>query len=65
MPWWDDGIYFLRKADRKEQVDLCFLTLATGKVRKILTIDQSHVSFLAVSPDRRTIFTRQAKAGVT
>ncbi len=49
------GIYFFRKGDKKDQVDLCFLPLPTGKTRTILTIERAYVGYMTVSPDGRTI----------
>ena len=54
------GIYFFRKGDKKDQVDLCFLPLPTGKTRKILTIERPYVGYVTVSPDGRTILYTQA-----
>jgi len=56
----EHGIYFFRNSDKKGQVDVCFLPLMTGGVRKVLTIERSSVAELAVSPDGRTILYTQA-----
>jgi len=53
------GIYFFRKTDKKEH-DLCFLTAATGKIRKIRTFEHTWLGYLAVSPDGRTVLYTQA-----
>jgi len=54
------GIYFFKNGDKKDQVDVCFLPLPTGKTRKILTIERASVADMAVSPDGRTILYTQA-----
>jgi len=64
----EQGIYFFREPDEKDragentsaQVDLWFLTFATGNTRKIRTIDEAWVGQMAVSPDGRTILYTQS-----
>jgi len=64
----EQGIYFFREPDEKDragektsaQVDLWFLTFATGDTSKVRTIAQAWVGHMAVSPDGRTILYTQS-----
>src|SRR5262249_40392655 len=51
----DDGIYFFKKPDEKGHSDLCVFEFATGKSRKILTIERPVLSMTTLSPDSKTI----------
>ena len=53
-----DGIYFFTVADEKGHADLSVYEFATGKTRKIRTIER-RVGALTVSPDGRTILYSQ------
>ena len=53
-----DGIYFLTVPDEKGHTDLTVYEFATGKTRKIRTMERS-VDDLTVSPDARTILYTQ------
>jgi Tol biopolymer transport system component len=50
-----NGIYFLKIPDKKGHSDLCLYVFATGKSRKILTVEREVPSKIAVSPDGKTI----------
>ncbi|HSB14935.1 MAG TPA: hypothetical protein VLE22_10785, partial [Bryobacteraceae bacterium] len=50
-----EGIYFFTVPDKKRHSDLSIYEFATGKTRKILTIERRVATFIAVSPDGRTI----------
>ncbi len=56
----NQGIYFFRNSDKKDQFDVCFLPLPAGKTRKLLTIERAYVGDMTVSPDGRTILYTQA-----
>ncbi len=57
------GIYFFSEADGKGQSDLSVYEFATGRARKILTIERpGRRGGIAVSPDRRTILFSKADA---
>jgi dipeptidyl aminopeptidase/acylaminoacyl peptidase len=53
-----DGIYFFTVADEKGHADLSVYESATGKTRKIRTMER-RVDFFAVSPHGRTILYTQ------
>ena len=50
-----DGIYFFTVPDEKGHTDLSVYEFATGKTRKIRTMERPAVGQIAVSPDGRTI----------
>jgi Tol biopolymer transport system component len=55
---WDianDGVYFFRKPDEKGHSDICLYDFATGKSRKLLTIERAVSTGIAVSPISKTI----------
>ena len=53
-----------RIPDKKRHSDLSIYEFATGKTRKILTIERPVGTFIAVSPDGRTIlYTQKDQAG--
>jgi Tol biopolymer transport system component len=54
-----DGIYFFVKADGKGRSALSLYEFATGKTRKILTVERPISSRIAVSPDGLTILYAQ------
>jgi len=54
-----EGIYFFTVPDKKGHSDLSIYEFATGKTRKILTIERPVDAFFAVSPDGRTILYTQ------
>ena len=54
-----EGIYFFTVPDEKRHSDLSIYEFATGKTRKILTIERPVDAFFAVSPDGRTILYSQ------
>ncbi len=54
-----EGIYFFTVPDKKRHSDLSIYEFATGKTRKILTIERPLGAFFAVSPDGRTILYTQ------
>jgi hypothetical protein len=53
------GIYFFAVPDKKGHSDICLAERSTGKIRKILTIEQSVKPYIEVSPDDRTILYTQ------
>jgi Tol biopolymer transport system component len=53
-----DGIYFFTVADNKGRADLSLYEFATGKTRKIRTIER-RIGAVGVSPDGRTILYTQ------
>jgi Tol biopolymer transport system component len=58
------GIYFFTSPDEKGHSDLSIYEFATGKTRKILTVERQIESWIAVSPDNRTIlYTQLDQAG--
>jgi Tol biopolymer transport system component/predicted Ser/Thr protein kinase len=58
------GIYFFAKTDAARHSDLSVYEFATGKTRKILTIERPLTYWMAVSPDDRTIlYTQLDEAG--
>jgi serine/threonine protein kinase/WD40 repeat protein len=56
-----DGIYYFRTPDPDKggQSDICFYEFATGQTRKVLTIKRHVNTYIAVSPDGRTILYTQ------
>jgi Tol biopolymer transport system component len=54
-----EGIYFIAWADKQGHRSICLHEFATGKVRKIGTIERSTMEGLAVSPDGRTLLYTQ------
>ncbi len=59
-----EGIYFFTVPDEKRHSDLSIYEFATGKSRKILTIERPLGPFFSVSPDGRTIlYTQVDEAG--
>ena len=64
LPWgaWTpgkEGIYFFTAPDKEGHKDLSIYEFATGKTRKILTLERQLGWGLAVSPDGRTILYSQ------
>ena len=55
----EQGIYFFTKPDEKGHSEIRFYEFATGKTRKIQTIEREVGNLLAVSPDGRTILYAQ------
>jgi hypothetical protein len=53
------GIYFFTPPDGQGRSDICLYRFATGKVSRMLTIDQKVDYRIAVSPDDRTILYTQ------
>ncbi len=59
-----EGIYFFVRPDEKGYSDLCFYDFATGKIRKILTVERPLTWYIDVSSDGRTIlYTQVDEAG--
>jgi len=54
-----DGIYFFVRPDEKGCSDLSFYNFATGKIRKVLTVERPVTFYIDVSPDGRTILYSQ------
>ena len=50
-----EAIYFIAQPDERGNSDIRVYELATGKTRKILTIERRVTSYIAVSPDGLTI----------
>jgi Tol biopolymer transport system component len=50
-----DGIYFFKIPDEEGDTDLSNYDFATGKTRKILTVERPVTWYVDVSPDGRTI----------
>ena len=50
-----EAIYFIAQPDERGHSDIRVYELATGKTRKILTIERRVTSYIAVSPDGLTI----------
>ena len=50
-----EGIYFFRPPDKMGHSDICFYEFVTGQIRKVLTIERSVYTRMAVSPDGGTI----------
>ena len=62
--FWKEGIYFFRPADEKGRSDICLYEFATGKTRKVLTIEKPIDYSIEASPDGRTIlYTQLDQAG--
>jgi Tol biopolymer transport system component len=64
--WWTvggDGIYFFAKPDEKGHSDLSIYEFATGKSRKILTIERPVSMHIEVSRDCRTILYTEIETG--
>ena len=61
---WEQGIYFFTPTDKQGHRDISLHEFATGRARKILTIENPAVWSMAVSPDGRTIlYTQKDEAG--
>jgi Tol biopolymer transport system component len=61
---WKEGIYFFRPADEKGRSDICLYEFATGRTRRVLTIEKPIDSYIEASPDGRTIlYTQLDQAG--
>jgi Tol biopolymer transport system component len=61
---WEQGIYFFRPADEKGHSDICLYEFATGKTRKVLTIEKPIGYYIESSPDGRSIlYTQSDQAG--
>jgi Tol biopolymer transport system component len=61
---WEQGIYFFTPTDKQGHRDISLHEFATGRARKILTIENPAVWAMAVSPDGRTIlYTQVDEAG--
>ena len=59
-----DGIWFFTNPDEKGQSDLSIHEFATGKIRKILTVERLATCGVCVSPDGRTVlYTQVDEAG--
>jgi Tol biopolymer transport system component len=56
----EQGIYFFTNPDEKGRTEIRFYEFATGKTRKIQTIERDVTVLLAVSPDGRTILYPQS-----
>jgi Tol biopolymer transport system component len=56
------GIYFFAKPDEKGRSDIRFYEFATRRINKILTVEREIESWIAVSPDNRTILYTQLEA---
>jgi hypothetical protein len=59
---WDvtkQGIYFFTSPDTRSHSDIRFYEFATGKIRKILTIERPVGLKIGVPPDGRTILYTQ------
>ena len=54
-----EGIYFFTWPDKQGHSDLCLQEFATGKIRKILTIERLVSWSIAVTPDGRTLLYSQ------
>jgi Tol biopolymer transport system component len=55
-----NGIYFFRTPDKLGFSDICFYELATGQIRKIVTVQRPVDNHIAVSPDGRTLLYPQS-----
>ena len=59
-----EGVYFFAPPDKQGHSDIRLYEFSTGKIRKILTIEQGIDEQIAVSPDGRTIlYTQLDEAG--
>ena len=54
-----EGIYFIVAADKQGHLSICLHEFATGKIRKIVTIERPVSLGVAVSPDGRTLLYSQ------
>jgi serine/threonine protein kinase len=60
----NDGIWFFRGPDAKGHSDVCLYDFATGKSRRVLTVEREVAFRIAVSPDGNTIlYTQLDEAG--
>jgi hypothetical protein len=60
----EQGIYFFAPADKQERRDISFYEFATGKTRKVLTIENPTAWSMAASPDGRTLlYTQKDQVG--
>ena len=59
----EDGIYFFAKADAKGHSDLSIYEFATGKIRKILTVERPVTWNVDVSSGRTILYTQVDEAG--
>jgi Tol biopolymer transport system component len=50
-----DGIYFFATPDERGRSEMRLYEFATGRTKKILTVDRTTAMSIAVSPDGRTI----------
>jgi serine/threonine protein kinase len=57
--FWKEGIFFFRPADARGHSDICLYEFATGKTRKILTIEKPVMFSIEASPDGRTVLYTQ------
>jgi Tol biopolymer transport system component len=58
------GIYFFSSPDKQGHSDIRLYEFATGKIRKLLTIERQIFVAIAVSPDGQTIlFPQQDENG--
>jgi Tol biopolymer transport system component len=61
----EQGIYFFTPPDERGRSDICLYEFATGKTRKILTVEGILNFYIDASPDGRTIlFTRRDQVGL-
>jgi Tol biopolymer transport system component len=58
-----EGIYFFAPADEQRHTEMRLYEFATGKTRKILTIESALDQHIAISPDGRTILYTQIDEG--
>jgi hypothetical protein len=54
------GIYFFSEPDKQGHSDICAYDFATGKVKKLQTIDRDIDYSIAVSPDEQTVIYPEA-----
>jgi Tol biopolymer transport system component len=54
-----NGIYFFAVPDAKGHSEIRLYEFATGRIKKILTVERNIEHKIALSPDRRTIFYTQ------
>ena len=55
----DQGIYFFTPPDQQGRYDICLYEFGTGRMRRILTIENPPSQFIEVSPDGRTVLYTQ------
>ena len=55
----EDGIYFFKEPDEKDNSDLCFYDFESGKIETVTTITRRVWRPIAVSPDGRQLFWSQ------